>query len=154
PARDKLMMHRAPFDAPAIEVMKIEQRFDQVSYGATGGLALLREEDENRHWTRTFVINLDDPKVKPSVLWDLSTDEHYKDPGYPVYRPLPNGQWVLRQSGDSIFLRGIGSSPDGDRSFLHRLDLKTKKSERLFRCDKTSFEQFVMFASDDQKTFV
>ncbi len=154
PARDKLMMQRAPFTTPPIEVMRIEQRFDGIGF-AEKNFALVREEDENRHWSRTFVVNMDDPKAKPSVLWDLSTDEHYKDPGRPMYRPLPNGSWVLRQRGDSIFVRGNGSSVDGDRPFLDRLDLKTKKSERLFRADKTSYESVLAFgALDDEKTFL
>ncbi|HSQ67583.1 MAG TPA: prolyl oligopeptidase family serine peptidase [Polyangiaceae bacterium] len=154
PARDKLMMARAPFDAPPAEVMRVEQRFDDISFGAAGGMALVRENDENRHWTRTFVVDVDHPKTKPSLLWDLSTDEHYKDPGWPVYRPLPNGFWVLRQSGDSIFTRAAGSSPDGDRPFLDRIDLKTRKSERLFRCDTSSYESFLGFVGPDQGTLL
>ena len=42
----------------------------------------------------------------------------------------------MRQEGDAIFLAGEGASPDGDRPFLDRFDLKTRKSERLFRSDK------------------
>ena len=86
-------------------------------------MAVLREDNENKHWTRSFVMNVDDPRSKPRLLWDHSTDEHYKDPGSPVYRELPNGAWVIQQSGDSIFLSGSGSSVDGDRPFLDRLDL-------------------------------
>ena len=52
------------------------------------GSPLLEEDDENRHWTRTFVANIDDPKAKPVVLWDHSSDELYKHPGWPVMRPL------------------------------------------------------------------
>ena len=82
------------------------------------------------------------------------TDEQYKNPGYPVKRQLANGSWVVRQDGDSIYLAGIGSSPDGDRPFLDRLDLKTLKSERLFRSDKTSYERFLSFTGPDTKTFL
>src|SRR5262249_8548323 len=64
-----------------------------------------------------------------------------------VYRTLPSGQVVMRQEGDTIFLSGLGASPEGDRPFLDRLDLKTRKSERLFRSEKTGLEVFVAFTT-------
>ena len=60
-------------------------------------------------------------------------------------RQLANGFKVIRQDGDSIYLTGYGSSPEGDRPFLDRLDLKTLKSERLFRSDQTCYEKFLSF---------
>jgi dipeptidyl aminopeptidase/acylaminoacyl peptidase len=145
PARDKVMMQRAPFTDPPREIARTEQRFEGFIWGEQKNFALLRENDENRHWTRTFVINVDDPAAHPRLLWDMSSDEHYKDPGQPVFKTLPNGAAVMRQDGDSIFLNGQGSSPDGDRPFLDRFNVKTGESERLFRCDKSSFERFVGF---------
>src|SRR5262249_52078766 len=104
--------------------------------------------DENKHWQRTFVIDVDTTGTKPMLLWDLSSDEHYKDPGSPVYRVLPNGEWVVRQDGGAIFLAGDGSSTEGDRPFLDRLDVKTRKSDRLFRSDKNAYEYFLSFADE------
>jgi dipeptidyl aminopeptidase/acylaminoacyl peptidase len=78
----------------------------------------------------------------------------YKDPGTPVRHQLANGSWVVRQDGDSIYLAGAGASPDGDRPFLDRLNLNTLKSERLFRCDKTSYERFLSFTGRDTRTFL
>ena len=114
----------------------------------------LGEYDENRHWTRTFIMDVDNPQAKPRLLWDLSEDEHYKNPGYPVYRQLSNGARVIRQDADCIFLSGIGSSPDGDRPFLDQLNLKTLKTERLFRSDKNCFERFLSFTGPGAKIFL
>jgi dipeptidyl aminopeptidase/acylaminoacyl peptidase len=61
---------------------------------------------------------------------------------------------VVRQDGDSIYLAGIGASPDGNRPFLDRLNLTTLKSERLFRSDKTSLERFLAFNPVDTRTFL
>jgi dipeptidyl aminopeptidase/acylaminoacyl peptidase len=154
-ARDKVMLQKAPFSAPAVEIMRTEQRFSGISWGEQPSVALLREEDLNRHWTRTFLLNVDAPtSQKPKILFDLSTDEHYKDPGTPVLRELPNGSWVVRQTGSSIYLEGEGSSPDGDRPFLDRLDLSTQKTERLFRSEKTALDYFLAFADPNAKAFV
>jgi len=71
-----------------------------------------------------------------------------------VKRQLANGSWVVRQDGDSIYLAGVGSSPDGDRPFLDRLDLKTLKTERLFRSEKTCLERFLSFTGPDTRTFL
>src|SRR5262249_19720470 len=98
--------------------------------------------------------NVDDLQQKPRLLWDLSTDERYKNPGAPVRRRLPNGRSVVRQDGDSIYLIGAGASPDGDRPFLDRLNLNTLKSERLFRSDKDSYERFLAFTGADAQTFL
>jgi dipeptidyl aminopeptidase/acylaminoacyl peptidase len=154
PARDKIMLQEAPFDSPAQEITRTEQRYDGFGWSDLPSVALLNEYDENRHWRRTFIIDVDDQKGKPRPLWDLSTDEHYANPGYPVEHQLANGFSVVRQDGDRIYLSGAGSSPDGDRPFLDRLDLKTLKSERLFRSDKTSYERFLSFTGADSGIFL
>ena len=154
PARDKVMLLKAPFSAPAIEIARTEQRYDGFSWSEQQSVALLNEYDQNRHWWRSFVVNVDDPQSRPRLLWDLSTDEHYASPGSPVQRQLPSGAWVMRQDGDSIYLSGTGSSPDGDRPFLDRLNLTTLKSQRLFRSDKTCFDRFLSFTGPDTRTFL
>jgi dipeptidyl aminopeptidase/acylaminoacyl peptidase len=154
PARDKIMLLKAPFDSPAVEITRTEQRYDGLSWSEQPSIALLIEYDENRHWVRTFVINVDDLQRKPRLLWDLSTDDRYASPGDPVTRQAPNGFSLIRMDGNSIYLDGTGASPDGDRPFLDRLDLNTVKYERLFRSDKTSFEQFLSFAGPDTHTFI
>ena len=149
PARDKVMLLKAPFTVSPREIARLEQRFAGLTWGERPGTALLREYDENRHWAKAFVVDVDQPEPNPRLLWDLSTDEKYKNPGRPVYRQLADGAWVMRQDGDSIYLSGLGSSPEGDRPFLDKLDLATQKSQRLFRSDKTSFERFLAFAGND-----
>jgi dipeptidyl aminopeptidase/acylaminoacyl peptidase len=154
PARDKVLLRKAPFQSPAIEIARTEQRYDGFAWSEQASIAFLTEIDNNRHWKRTFLVNADDRQAKPRLLWDLSMDEMYKNPGVPVRRQLPNGPWVVRQDGDSIYLAGMGASPDGDRPFLDRLSLTTLKSERLFRSDKTSYERFLSFTGPDTRTFL
>ncbi len=154
PARDKILLEKAPFNSPAVEITRTEQRYIGFSWGEQAGTAFLNEYDENRHWRRTFLIDVDAQQPKQRLLWDLSTDEKYANPGTPVKRHLPNGTSVVREEADSIYLSGFGSSPDGDRPFLDRLDLKTLKSERLFRSDKDCYEQFLSFTGPDTKAFL
>ena len=154
PDRDKIMLQKAPFTAPAVEIARTDQRYEGYEWSDRTGVALLADYDENRHWERTFIVNLDDPAQKPRLLWDLSTDEQYANPGNPIRHTLANGYKVIRMDGDAIYLGGVGASPDGDRPFFDRLNLATLKSERLFRSDKTDLEQFLSLAGPDAHTFL
>jgi dipeptidyl aminopeptidase/acylaminoacyl peptidase len=154
PARDKVMTLTAPFTGAPAELYRVEQRFAGLDWSERRGVALLREYDENKHWQRTFLVDVSNSATKPSLVWDMSSDERYKDPGWPVHKMLPNGERVIRQDGDAIFLAGEGASVDGDRPFLDRFDLKTRQSVRLFRCDKTVLESFLAFTGTTDRLFL
>jgi dipeptidyl aminopeptidase/acylaminoacyl peptidase len=145
PHRDKVLQQKAPFSAGPVELARTEQRYAGIDWSDRPDLSLLTEYDDNRHWRRTFIVDLDDPKHAKRLLWDLSSEEQYADPGNPVYRRLASGAAVMQREGDAIFLSGVGASPEGDRPFLDRLDLRTLESERLFRSGRTSYESFLAF---------
>jgi dipeptidyl aminopeptidase/acylaminoacyl peptidase len=147
--RDKLMMLKAPFSGVPVEITRTGQRFGGIDWSEQPSVAMLRDFDVNRHWVRTWQMNVDDAANSRRLIWDMSSDERYANPGSPVHRQLANGAWVIRQEGDAIYLSGVGSSPDGDRPFLDKFDLKTQKAERVFRSGKTSYEQFMGFANHD-----
>lgn len=149
--RDKLMLLKAPFSAAPSEIARTEQRYAGLAWSEQPGIALLSDYDVNRKWQRTWQLNVDDAKNSRRLIWDMSSDEKYADPGRPVRRQLANGASVIRVDGDTIYLSGAGSSPDGDRPFLDRFDLKTQKAERLFRSDKASYELFLGFAGNDTR---
>lgn len=147
PARDRVLMLKAPFTGKPVEVARTAQRFAGFDWTGQPDVAFLSEDDDNRHWRHTGIVNVDDPKRPARVLWDLSSDELYGDPGMFAYRTLPNGAVVVRQDGDAVFLRGQGASPQGDRPFLDRLNLATLKTERLFRSGADAYEQFLGFSA-------
>jgi dipeptidyl aminopeptidase/acylaminoacyl peptidase len=53
PARDKIMMLKAPFDSRPVEIGRTEQRFMGFDWSQNPHIALMRDYDENRHWMRT-----------------------------------------------------------------------------------------------------
>jgi len=91
PARDKVLLQKAPFGTTAVEIARTEQRYVGFAWSEQPGIALMNEYDNNRHWRRTFIVGVDDQQRKPRLLWDLSTDENYANPGRPVRRQLANG---------------------------------------------------------------
>jgi len=154
PERDKVMMLKAPFDSAPREVTRLHQRFAGFGWTSQPDLALLSEYDHNRHWQRTFLVDVDAAQLTQRVLWDMSSDEQYADPGTPVTRMQPYGFRVIRIDNGAIFLAGEGASPAGSRPFLDRLDLATLKTERLFRSDKTAYEFFVAFTGEGTQSFL
>ena len=154
PQRDKVMLQKAPFTAPPVEIVRTTQRFVGFGWTEKRDVALLDEYDENRHWRHVALMDVDHPETAPRALWDLSSDEKYADPGMPVYRVQPDGQYLIRMQGDAIWLAGTGASPDGDRPFLDRFDLGTRQSERLFRSDRDALERFVAFTGQDDRRFL
>src|SRR5262249_15653418 len=165
PYRDHLLLLSAPFKDQPKELVKLEQRFAPGGLGGGGfgrtgiewgenGIGLVRDYDRDRRWTRTFLIDINQPGQTPKLIWERSIRERYKDPGSPMLRTLANGKRIMRQQGDSIFLVGAGASPKGEFPFLDRYALKTGKSERIFECGDGSYEVALRVLSEDGQRFL
>ena len=115
-----------------------------------------------RH-VRTWIL---EPGAAPRPLFDRRQQDAYKDPGSPLAKyggaggrggavaPGGGGGGPILQVGDAIYLSGQGATPDGDRPFLDRLDLKTLNTERVFRADEKTFEMVITPIDPQAKTFV
>ena len=99
------------------------------------------------------MLNANKPETPAKLVWSRNQQDRYNDPGTPVLRSV-NGQRVMLQNGDSIYLNGTGASAEGDRPFLDRFNLQTLKSERIFRSDSNSYESVVALLSDDGSKFI
>jgi dipeptidyl aminopeptidase/acylaminoacyl peptidase len=164
PFRDHVMMLAAPFGGQPTEFAKTEWRYQNVSF-TEKGVALLTETDRASRHVRTWVI-----ASEPKQLWDRKQDAAYENPGTPVIRRDSGaggfgggggggfggggGAGAIMQNGDFIFLTGQGSSPEGDRPFIDRLNLKTFETTRLFRSDAKAYETVVAPLDDEGKTIL
>ncbi|HEY6967683.1 MAG TPA: S9 family peptidase, partial [Candidatus Angelobacter sp.] len=163
PYHDHVLMLAAPFKAQPVELVKLEYRFaggfglgggGQAIEWGENGMALLHDYDRNRRWTRTLMVNVNQPGAAPKVVWERSIRDRYGDPGAPLTKRLANGKRVIRQNGNIIFLAGDGASPKGEFPFLDRYDLQSQKAERIFRSGEGSFETVIALASDDGSRFI
>jgi dipeptidyl aminopeptidase/acylaminoacyl peptidase len=152
--RDKLLMFKAPFTGQPVELFKTEHRFLGAQWGEKNGLVLVSDYDRDRRWRRTFILNADNPTEKAREVWGRNTRDQYNNPGTPVLRQLSTGQSAVLQHDDWIYLVGTGATSEGDRPFLDRFNMKTLKSERLFRSEATSYEVVVGLLSDDARQFI
>ena len=162
PFRDKVIALSAPFTGQPTEIAKTEWRFGGISF-TERGVALLTESDRASRRTRTWLM---EPGAAPRKLWDRKQESAYDNPGTPVARHdagdtgrggggRGNGpSAAIMQTGDFIYLTGAGSSPEGDRPFLDRLNLKTLQTERLFRSASNGYETVVAPLDDNANRFL
>jgi len=165
PFRDKVMTIAAPFTGAPTEFAKTEWRYASVGF-TEKGVALLSESDRASQRSRTWIL---EAGAEPRKLWDRRTQRAYENPGTPVIRRDSGAGGFgggggggfgggatgpIMQAGDYIFLTGLGSSPEGDRPFIDRLNLKTLQTERLFRSDAKSYETVVAPLDDEAKTIL
>lgn len=152
PFHDRVMMQ--PVGGAAVELARTRQRFAGLQWIGQAGLALLSEADLDKHWKRTLLLDADRRATPARVVWDLSSDDLYGDPGGPIYRQMPNGAWVVRAHDGAIFTSGYGASQEGNRPFMDRVDLASLKTTRLFRSDKESIESFLGWVDPAAGTFL
>lgn len=146
PHRDRVLRLLPPFAGEPAEVLKLTHRFSGWDWTDKTNEVLLSEYDRDRRWSTTYFLNLARPDQTRRVMFDLSVNDAYNDPGDPVYSVKPNGDRTILQDGDHIYLSGRGATPDGDRPFLDRMNLVTLEKERLLRCPDDAYETFVAFA--------
>lgn len=151
--RDAAFMLKAPFAGPPVELFKTEQRLQNSSFSEKAGIMFFSDFDRDKRWIRSFVFDTEKPATPPKLLWERNQQDRYGDRGTFVTSMLGT-QRVIVQDGDSVYLSGTGSSPEGDRPFLDRFNLQTLKAERLFRSDANSYETFTGLLSDDAKQFL
>jgi dipeptidyl aminopeptidase/acylaminoacyl peptidase len=161
PFHDKVMSLAAPFAGTPTEVAKTEWRFSGISY-TDSGIAFLSESDRATRRTRSWIL---EPGAAPRKVFERKQDAAYENPGTLVMhrdtgagrggggRGGPNGGSII-QNGDYIYLSGEGASPEGDRPFLDRLNLKTLKTERIFRSGSESLESFIAPLNDQMTRFL
>jgi dipeptidyl aminopeptidase/acylaminoacyl peptidase len=146
--RDQVMAWEAPFNGKPAAVMDVQHRFGGFDWLAEKDHALAMEFDRDRRWRTTALVDLTNPRDSRKVLFDLSINDAYHNPGSPMNVTRPDGTSTILQDGDSIYLVGQGASPEGSRPFLDKLDLKTGEKTRLFQCADKSFETVMEFVGN------
>ncbi|WP_115576531.1 S9 family peptidase [Xanthomonas campestris] len=138
--RDAVLMQAAPFKRAPVTLAKLGSRFEGVHWGR-GDLAIISESWWKTRRTKQWRIAPDQPQRAPELLWDRSSQDRYNDPGTPALIADGNGHALLQTGadGNSLFLLGKGASPEGDRPFVDRFELKSKHTTRLFHSQAPTY---------------
>lgn len=139
--RDQLMCLKAPFNDEAEGLMKFELRFSRISWG-TGDIAIANEGWWSTRRSITILFSPDRPEKDHIILFDRSTEDLYNDPGRFVMKMNPSGFYVLKtgDKGKSLFLRGTGASPEGNKPFLDKYFPAKQMTKRLWQSSPPFYE--------------
>lgn len=149
--RDRIV--RLPDPEGQVEyILDLEDRFATMEW-TPDGRGLVTEIDRYparaASWTRSWLVE-PETGVRPSLLIDRSAEERYGHPG----NPITTGPTLLT-SGDWIYLRGDGASPEGERPFLDRFHLKTGETERVWQSSADRYETPVaLIAGRDDRLII
>ena len=164
PFRDKVIALAAPFTGQPVEIAKTEWRYGGINY-TDAGIALLTENDRATRRTRTWIL---EPGAAPRKVWDRKQDAAYDDPGHRRSRGATPARPPAAAVADAAAPAAARSSrtatsstsrasahrKDGDRPFLDKLNVKTLKTERIFRSSAESLESFVAPLNDEMTKFL
>jgi dipeptidyl aminopeptidase/acylaminoacyl peptidase len=148
--RDRLLTLAAPFAGEPQQLAALAMRFNDIEW-ESDDLALVSEEWWKTRRTRTWRVRPGTPSAQAELIFDRSSEDRYANPGSPVVRANQRGRFVLRRSGDTIYLFGEGASPEGDRPFVDSFNLMTKKATRLWRSEAPNYEYGVVMLDDGRR---
>jgi dipeptidyl aminopeptidase/acylaminoacyl peptidase len=142
PARDRVLMLAEPFGGTPKPLATLDQRYSGVEWG-TDEVALVYSRWWRTRREKVWRVRPGSPEVPPELLFDRSYEDRYGDPGSPETTRNAWGRTVLRTAdrGNVLFFSGPGASPEGNRPFLDRFDLRTRQATRLFRSEAPYYEE-------------
>ncbi len=149
--RDEIFTMDAPFNQSAQSLMQLDLRYAGIMWGNDHiALAYTREWGTRR--TTTWLMNPDKPAA-PKKIIDRLYEDRYSDPGSPMLHRNKYGRNVLLfgQDGETVFLSGVGASPDGDRPFVDEFNLMNGQSKRLWRSDSPYYERPVTMIDGEKQ---
>ncbi len=152
--RDKVFFLKAPFSGEPQELITTKLRFSRITWG-NENFALVAESWRK---TRQRITSSFDPAsgdMTKKVIFDLSTEDRYNDPGSFITKENEYGRNVLlfTDKGKSLYLSGRGASPEGNRPFLDKYTISTGKTTRLWRSEAPYYESLEEFI-DEKKGII
>jgi dipeptidyl aminopeptidase/acylaminoacyl peptidase len=149
--RDELRLLEAPFEGESVCLARLPYRYGGVVWGHDD-LALVSSWWWETRWLQTLRIRPgaclsgQRPEEASSILYERSWEDRYGAPGSPELKRNARGRLDLltMDGGNVLTFMGDGASPEGDRPFLDRLDLRTGETRRLLHSEPPCFEEPVV----------
>ena len=140
----------APFNTEPRQLFKTKMRFRGVSWG-NATFALVNEGLTGKQQTQTDRYNPTTGEIEK--LMERNTTDAYSNPGFPVTEKNQYGRDVIKliDNGTKLLMNNpSGSSPKGDLPFLATFDVATKKTDIIWRCNESYFENIVRVMDADK----
>ncbi len=138
--RDQLTIQPAPFDRPAVPILRMPFRYAWTTWG-DGNTALVTERWWRSRSIQHWRVAPDKPERAAVRIYSGSLEDRYASPGNAVTRPDRQGQErLLLIDGDTTAWSGDGASAEGERPFIDRWNLATGAKQRVFQSAPPGYE--------------
>ena len=140
---DIVYQQEAPFISPKQEVCHTSMRFRSIQW-RNDNFALLTEGSRATRNNKTYRIKPCSGDA-PQLVFDLSTDDLYGNPGIPYTVKNQYGKYVLYtdKNYSELLMTSEGASPEGNMPYISRYNLNKKKNTVLWRCKAPYYETVV-----------
>ena len=151
--RDRLYTLKAPFKRKPKALVDLEDRYSDFLGLQNTDDIIVYDFDRDTREIRTSLVDVKGSKLI-KVIEVRNYQDAYNDPGDPLTTLTEGGFNVAIIDNGALVLSGQGSTPDGDRPFLHKLDLKTLETEEIWRNSGESYEGVVDVLEPDGSRFI
>ena len=137
--RDAIYTLKAPFSGEGGEMIKLQQRFYHIQW-SNGNLAMVTDYWWNTRNRKVYQFKPDYPREGLRLVFDINTEDRYKLPGSFAMELNKYGKDVLLLSKNNrtLYLTGLGYSPEGNKPFVDAFDIKTIQAQLIWQADGIS----------------
>lgn len=148
---DQVYTLDAPFTGEASEYIATKMRFASITWGSDD-YAILSERSRKERLTKQYSFNPKDPIGTLKLIFEISSDDRYANPGRFLTERNEYGRNVLLfgNKGRSLYLTGQGSSPEGDIPFIDEFRIKDESTKRLWRSEAPYYESVSSFVDKNK----
>lgn len=153
--RDQMFKLLPPFSGDPVAGPKLELRYSGVNWGTDDFAVVYHSWRQNRRSLAMF-FDPSQPEDEARVVFDRSWEDRYNDPGSFYTISNENGQSVLLMDRRKryLYLTGAGASPEGNLPFLDRMDIRSLKTERIWRCEIPYYEYVAIITDAERMRFI
>lgn len=151
--RDAVYQVAAPFTAEKQLVVKTKDRYRGIIWG-NDEVALVRDSWYNTRNESYYLFNPSNAKQETKRFFSRNSQDAYNDPGSFVTEKNAFGFYTLAINNGKLMLEGEGVSADGILPFIDDFDLKTLKTSRLWRAQKSNKLETITSIIDVKKGLI
>jgi len=143
--RDAIYIQDAHLYNPPTQIATTQYRFSGIIWG-NDQIAVLNELWYKNRRSLTSFFSPANPSSTKKIVFDVSFEDLYADPGDFLTQRNEFNEWILRFSKNMeyLYLEGEGYSPDGNRPFLDELDVASLTKRRLWQAEgKLNYENIL-----------
>lgn len=145
PIRDIIYTMSSPFNGSALKLAECYMRFNKINW-ANDQLAIVTERWWKTRAERRVYIKPGNEIYRVN-LFDYYYEDAYAEPGTFITRKNEYNRSVLLTENQNIFTISEGASPQGNRPFVLKFNIKTKVTDTVFRSKAPYYERPVFFSN-------